>query len=161
MNKFNMKVLNFIKSWIFDIHDTNGIHCQKSVQIRSLFWSVFSCIRTEYGVFLRKSPYSVQIQENTDQQKLHIWTFFSLKLLSHLNKLKSWHNSNNTVDSMCTCAVSNQTTLGYLLRYNFYFTHSLEYGNDVCVFITHSHSHTPAHAILKTKVYGVRFPNFF
>ena len=62
---------------------------------------------------------------------------------------------------MCTCAVSNQTTLGYLLRYNLYFTHSLEYGNDVCVFITHSHSHTPAHAILKTKVYGVRFPNFF
>ena len=25
------------------------IHCVKSVQIRSFFWSVFSCIRTEYG----------------------------------------------------------------------------------------------------------------
>ena len=25
------------------------IHCSKSVQIRSLFWSVFSPIRTEYG----------------------------------------------------------------------------------------------------------------
>ena len=24
-------------------------HCAKSVQIRSFFWSVFSCIRTEYG----------------------------------------------------------------------------------------------------------------
>ena len=24
-------------------------HCLKSVQIRSFFWSVFSCIRTEYG----------------------------------------------------------------------------------------------------------------
>ena len=24
-------------------------HCVKSVQIRSFFWSVFSCIRTEYG----------------------------------------------------------------------------------------------------------------
>ena len=24
-------------------------HCLKSVQIRSYFWSVFSCIRTEYG----------------------------------------------------------------------------------------------------------------
>ena len=24
-------------------------HCVKSVQIRSYFWSVFSCIRTEYG----------------------------------------------------------------------------------------------------------------
>ena len=25
-----------------------SIHCLKSVQIRSYFWSVFSCIRTEY-----------------------------------------------------------------------------------------------------------------
>ena len=24
-------------------------HCMKSVQVRSYFWSVFSCIRTEYG----------------------------------------------------------------------------------------------------------------
>ena len=24
-------------------------HCVKSAQIRSYFWSVFSCIRTEYG----------------------------------------------------------------------------------------------------------------
>ena len=24
-------------------------HCVKSVQIRSYFWSVFSCIRIEYG----------------------------------------------------------------------------------------------------------------
>ena len=28
------------------------IHCVKSVQIRSYFWSVFSCIRTEYGDLL-------------------------------------------------------------------------------------------------------------
>ena len=39
-------------------------HCVKSVQIRSFFWSVFSCIRTEY----EDSPYSVGIQENTDQK---------------------------------------------------------------------------------------------
>ena len=31
----------------------NG-HCVKSVQIRSFFWSVFSCIRTEYGDLLHK-----------------------------------------------------------------------------------------------------------
>ena len=30
---------NFYRLW----------HCLKSVQIRSFFWSVFSCIRTEYG----------------------------------------------------------------------------------------------------------------
>ena len=47
------------------------------VQIRSFFWSVFSCIWTEYGDLLRKSLYSVQIQENADQKKLRIWTLFT------------------------------------------------------------------------------------
>ena len=39
-----------------------------------VFLSVFSCIQIEYGDLLRKSPYSVQRQENTDQKKLRIWT---------------------------------------------------------------------------------------
>ena len=43
-------------------------HCEKSVQIRSYFWSVFSCIRTEYGDLRSKSPYSVRIQGNTGQK---------------------------------------------------------------------------------------------
>ena len=34
-----------------------------------IFLFVVSCIRTEYGDLRRKSPYSVQIQENTDQKK--------------------------------------------------------------------------------------------
>ena len=38
--------------------------------LMSLFWSVFSCVRS-------KSPYSVRIQENTDQKKLRIWTFLT------------------------------------------------------------------------------------
>ena len=46
----------------------------KSVQVRSFSCSVFSCIQTEYGHVLRKSLYSVRIQENTDQKKLRIWT---------------------------------------------------------------------------------------
>ena len=29
------------------------IHCVKSVQIRSFFWSVFFCIRAEYGEILQ------------------------------------------------------------------------------------------------------------
>ena len=33
-------------------------HCVKSVQIRSFFWSVFSCIRTEYRK-IRTRKYSV------------------------------------------------------------------------------------------------------
>ena len=48
----------------------------KSVQIWSFFWSVISCIWTEYGYLRSKSPYSVRIQENTDQKNLLIWTLF-------------------------------------------------------------------------------------
>ena len=48
-------------------------HCVTSVQIRSFSWSVFSCIWTEYVDLLRKSPYSVQIRESTDQKELRIW----------------------------------------------------------------------------------------
>ena len=53
------------------------LHCVKCVQIRSLFWSVFSRIRTEYGEIFRISPYSVRMWENTDQEKLRIWTLFT------------------------------------------------------------------------------------
>ena len=53
------------------------IHCVKSVQIRSFFWSVFSCILTEYGDLPRKSRFSARIQENTDQKKLRICTLFT------------------------------------------------------------------------------------
>ena len=50
----------------------SSYHCLKSVQIRSFFWCVFSCIRIEYRDLLRKSPYSVRIQEDMDQEKLRI-----------------------------------------------------------------------------------------
>ena len=41
-----------------DMSDTTKRHCVKSVQIRSfVFWSVFSCIRTEYGDLRSKSGY--------------------------------------------------------------------------------------------------------
>ena len=51
-------------------------HCVKSFQTRSFFWSVFSPIWTEYGDLRSKSPYSVQIRENTDQNILRIWALF-------------------------------------------------------------------------------------
>ena len=54
-----------------------NFHCLKSVQIWSFFWSVFFCIWTEYGDLRSKSPYSVRIQNNTDQKKLRIWTLFT------------------------------------------------------------------------------------
>ena len=52
-------------------------HCVKSVQIRSIFRFLFSCIWTEYGEIRRISPYSVRMRENTDQQILRIWTLFT------------------------------------------------------------------------------------
>ena len=59
----------------------------KSVQIKSFFWSVFSRIWTEYGEILRISPYSVQMQENTEWKKLRIWTLFTqcIAWLDHHN----------------------------------------------------------------------------
>ena len=49
----------------------------KSVRMWNYFWFVFSCNWTEYGDLRSKSPYLVQIQENTDQKKLRIWTLFT------------------------------------------------------------------------------------
>ena len=43
-------------------------HCVKSILMRSFFWSVFSCLWTEYGDLLCKPPYLFQIRENTDQK---------------------------------------------------------------------------------------------
>ena len=53
-------------------------HCGKSVQIRSFFWSVFSCIWTEYENLRSKSPYLVQIQENRHQKNLRFRKLFTL-----------------------------------------------------------------------------------
>ena len=52
------------------------IHFVKKVLIENFFWSVFSCIRTEYGNLLSKSSYSLRIQEKRDQKKLRIWTLW-------------------------------------------------------------------------------------
>ena len=47
----------------------HNAHCLKIVQLRSNFWSVFSRVRTEYGVRMR---------ENTDQKLLRIWTLHAV-----------------------------------------------------------------------------------
>ena len=47
----------------------------KSVQIRSFFWSVFSVFGR-----IRKSPYSIRIEESTDQKKApYLDTFHEVK----------------------------------------------------------------------------------
>ena len=53
--------------------------CMKSIQMRSFFWSVFSCIQTEYGEIQSIAPY------------FHIWTLFmhkNFKLLLNLSKFQ-------------------------------------------------------------------------
>ena len=66
--------------------NTKGNHSVKSVQIRSFFWSVFSCIRTGYADLRGKSLYSVRLQENTDQKKLRIWTLHAVNCLNTLTE---------------------------------------------------------------------------
>ena len=68
------------------------LHCVKSVQIRSYLCFIFSCIRTEYGDLLCKSPYSVQIQENKDQKKLRSKSPYSVRIQENTDqkKLRIW-----------------------------------------------------------------------
>ena len=51
-------------------------HCVKSVQIRSYFWSVFSCIRTEYGDLLNlriQSEYrKIRTRNNSVFGRFHV-----------------------------------------------------------------------------------------
>ena len=59
----------------------------KSAEIRDFFWYVFFWIRTEYRDLLRKSPYSVQIQENTDQEKVfYLDTFHAVQFSGFYNR---------------------------------------------------------------------------
>ena len=63
------KLKTLILTQISCIQQISHILCVKSIQIRSFFLSVFSCIWTEYRDLLCKFPYSVRIQKNTDQKK--------------------------------------------------------------------------------------------
>ena len=54
-------------------------HHVRNVQKWSFFWFLLSHIRMEYGYLRSKSPYSVQITENTDQENLYLDTFHAVK----------------------------------------------------------------------------------
>ena len=69
-----------------------SLHYVKSVQIWSLFWSVFSRIRTKYGEIRSISPYSVRMWENTDQRKLRIYYIFSFLEFLISNLVSFVHN---------------------------------------------------------------------
>ena len=71
IEKFSMCFqFHLISKMRYRIHqifsDISAFLCEKC-PYPELFWFVFSRIRTEYGEILRISPYSVQMQENMDQ----------------------------------------------------------------------------------------------
>ena len=61
-----------------------GVHCVKSVQIRSYFWSVFSCIRIEYGPYL--SVFSPNTGKYGPEITPHLDTFPAVVLIPKLTK---------------------------------------------------------------------------
>ena len=63
------------------------IHYVKSVQIRSFFWSVFSCIRTEYGLNT-DSPCSVECGKIRTRKNSVFWHFSRSDIF-----LMSWYYS--------------------------------------------------------------------
>ena len=73
----------------------------KIVQTRSSFWSAFSCIWTEYGDLRSKSPYSVGIQENTDQKNSVFGHFSCSEHLANLNYSISTHSNHYSNDTLC------------------------------------------------------------
>ena len=82
------------------------LHCVKSVQIRSFFSSVFYCIWSQYGDLLSKSPYSGQMQQNTDQ-KISVFGHFSRSV-----EIKEVHK-----DERAQCKLANFTLAFILLTY--------------------------------------------
>ena len=74
-------------------------------KIRSFFCSAFSFIRTEYEDLRSKSPYSVKVQENTDQKKLldtfHVVTLIKFTSFSLMLHRAIYFSSPNTTLVIC------------------------------------------------------------
>ena len=88
IGKKRVKFTDWLLCWLLVLHNSNS-DWVKSVQIRSFFWSIFSCIPTEYWDLRGKSPYSVLIQENENEKELRIWKLFKqcLILIKRINHL--------------------------------------------------------------------------
>ena len=64
---------------------TKNFTLRKMCQYSELFWSAFSCIRTEYGEIRSISPYSVQMRENGDQNNSEYGHFVAVLLSEMLS----------------------------------------------------------------------------
>ena len=77
------------------------VHFVKNVKIRSLLWSVFSCIRNEYGDLLQKiSVFSPTAVKHGPENTPYLDTFHAV-LLFHLlwkyDKTRVWRNSEMSI----------------------------------------------------------------
>ena len=72
-------------------------HCVNRVQIESFFWTVFSCIRTEYGDLLRKSVFSPNTGKYGPEKTLYLDTFHAVGIFTE-NFTIFFSNAGKTVN---------------------------------------------------------------
>ena len=109
----------------------------KNVQVRSFFWSLFSCIWTRYEDLLRKFPYSVRIQENTDQTKLSIWTLLTKCRSARMDNFRSWNLRRIRPEEFCKKTVLRNFAnfTGKHLRQSLIFNKVAGLRHKICNFI--------------------------
>ena len=96
-------------------------HCVKSGQIRSYFWSVFSCVRSEYGIYPVFSPDTGRYGPETTP---HLDTFhavyYIVLLFQHINMTQAAHTFSNKFQLNTACLITsdllhiNLKTVSYL-----------------------------------------------
>ena len=82
------------RSIMFDVVlDLPQSQSGKVVEMRSLIWSLFSRMRTEYKDSIRKSLFSAQIRESTKQKKTPLLDiFWAVSSVEHLWKTDCHYN---------------------------------------------------------------------
>ena len=68
---------------MFDIYlnYADPVHCVKSIQIRSFFWSIFSCIRTrKNSVFAHFSGSGMYVEDQNHNTKKKLLEFYIINL---------------------------------------------------------------------------------
>ena len=81
-----------IFQWIIYFAKSRYLHCVKSVQIRSFFWSVFYCIRTEYRKIRTRnnSVFGHISRSDTENYYVYISLVSSLHVWSENGVFRQW-----------------------------------------------------------------------
>ena len=115
--------INYVNMIHLDHEFSRRIHCVKSVQIRSFFWSLFFCIRTEYGEISERenteylSVFSPNAGKYGTEKTLYLDTLHAVihtkdldLFISSLRKFTSYYvafNHPNYVNSKVTPILKN------------------------------------------------------